>query len=174
MINKKTYKVAETSRGYILCDDDYNLITDGIEPFHVWKYFEVKEGQPFYAIDVFSIKLIREGIKGFEPDPYYYYGDSDSPLKNKRNRRLMDIVRKVLGDKRIKRLYQEHGENNWFRSVNEEYIAFGSCDYNRDIDDNYIYIQAEIKFRFWIEDGTIKFEPIWKFKEFDEIIYSLW
>ena len=157
MINKKTYKVAETPHDYILCDEDNNL-TDKAR-----RYFDVKEGDYWYGTDIFLLELHRADFENI--DNFFELLDEDGleqTLINMPNREYMILIKNILGEKGIDILLKDLGTRFSFETVDENYKSDGHFGYKFIIDETWICTQLEIKFRFWIEDGKIMNEPVWE------------
>ena len=157
MINKKTYKVAETPHDYILCDEDNNL-TDKAR-----RYFDVKEGDYWYGTDIFLLELHRADFETI--DNFFELLDEDGleqTLINMPNRDYMILIKNILGEKGIDMLLKDSLTRFSFETVDENYKADGHFGHKFIIDETWICTQLEIKFRFWVEDGKIKNEPVWE------------
>lgn len=157
MINKKTYKVAETPHDYILCDEDNNL-TDKAR-----RYFDVKEGDYWYGTDIFLLELHRADFETI--DNFFELLDEnglEQTLINMPNRDYMILIKNILGEKGIDILLKDLGTRFSFETVDENYKSDGHFGYKFIIDETWICTQLEIKFRFWVEDGKIKNEPVWE------------
>ena len=161
MINKKTYKVAETPHDYILCDEDNNL--NSYETDKARRYFDVKEGDYWYGTDIFLLELHRADFETI--DNFFELLDEDGleqTLINMPNRDYMILIKNILGEKGIDMLLKDSLTRFSFETVDENYKADGHFGHKFIIDETWICTQLEIKFRFWIEDGKIMNEPVWE------------
>lgn len=158
--NKKTYKVAETPYDYVLCDDN-NL--NSYETDEARRYFDVKEGEYWYGTDIFLLELHRADFETI--DNSFELLDEDSfeqTLINMPNRKYMILIKNILGEKGIDMLLKDSLTRFSFETVDENYKADGHFGHKFIIDGTWICTQLEIKFRFWVEDGKIKNEPVWE------------
>lgn len=166
MINKKTYKVAETPNDYVLCDDN-NL--NSYETDKARRYFNVKEGDYWYGTDIFLLELHRADFETI--DNFFELLDEDGleqTLINMPNRDYMILIKNILGEKGIDMLLKDSLTRFSFETVDENYKADGHFGHKFIIDETWICTQLEIKFRFWVEDGKIKNEPVWEPKHYIE------
>ena len=158
--NNRIYKVAETPYDYVLCDEDNNL--NSYKTDEARRYLNVKEGEYWYGTDIFLLELNRtdfESINNFE------LLDEDSfeeTLINMPNRDYMILIKNALGEKGIDMLLKDLETRFSFETVDEKYKADGHFGYKLIVDGTWICTQVEIKFRFWVEDGKIKNEPVWE------------
>lgn len=160
MINKKTYKVAETPNDYVLCDDN-NL--NSYKTNKARRYFDVKEGDYWYGTDIFLLELHRADFETI--DNFFELLDEDGleqTLINMPNRDYMILIKNILGEKGIDMLLKDSLTRFSFETVDENYKADGHFGHKFIIDETWICTQLEIKFRFWIEDGKIMNEPVWE------------
>lgn len=160
MINKKTYKVAETPNDYVLCDDN-NL--NSYKTDKARRYFDVKEGDYWYGTDIFLLELHRADFETI--DNFFELLDEDGleqTLINMPNRDYMILIKNILGEKGIDMLLKDSLTRFSFETVDENYKADGHFGHKFIIDETWICTQLEIKFRFWIEDGKIMNEPVWE------------
>lgn len=150
---EKTYTVYETNYDFML--EDETIENDG---FRIKSKFKVKEGEPWYGIDVFDISIDVEDFEDIE--------DLDEFIDNMDAQKFMNIVRDALGEEGVEMLYTDDDRRSYFTIVDENYKATGHKGYNMSYDYNgEISFQAEIKYKFWIENGIIKHEPVWEFEE---------
>ena len=154
--NNRIYKVAETPYDYVLCDDDNNL-TDKAR-----RYFDVKEGEYWYGTDIFLLELNRKDFEGIDNFELLDEDGLEQTLINMPNRKYMILIKNVLGEKGIDMLLKDSLTRFSFETVDENYKSNGHFGYKLYVDGTRICTQVEIKFRFWIEDGKIKNEPVWK------------
>ena len=160
----KTYTVAETSDDYILCDEN-GFLTSQFQPQRVFKEFRVKEGEPWYGVDVFDIRIDMEELEGIENIEYLDNDELDELIDNMDVQKFMNIVRDALGEEGVEMLYRDDDRRGFFTIVDEDYKATGHKGYNMSyVCNGEISFQAEIKYKFWIEDGIIEYEPIWEFE----------
>ena len=154
--NKKAqahYTVNETNYDFML--DGETIENDG---FRIKSKFKVKEGEPWYGIDVFDISVDIEDFVDIE--------DLDEFIDNMDVQKFMNIVRDALGEEGVEMLYIDDDRRSFFTIVDENYKATGHKGYNMSyVCNGEISFQAEIKYKFWIENGIIKHEPIWEFEK---------
>ena len=158
--NNRIYKVSETPYDYVLCDEDNNLISYKTDEAR--RYFDVKEGEYWYGTDIFLLELSR---KDFETIDNFKLLDDEGlkeTLINMPNRDYMILIKNSLGEKDIDMLLKDLGTRFSFETVDENYKSDGHFGHKLIVDENWICTQVEIKFRFWIEDGKIKNEPVWE------------
>ena len=157
--DKKTqahYTVYETNYDFML--DGETLQNDG---FRIKSKFKVKEGEPWYGIDVFDISIDIEDFVDIEN-----IEDLDEFIDNMDVQKFMNIVRDALGKDGVEMLYTDDDRRSFFTIVDENYKATGHKGYDMSyVCNGEISFQAEIKYKFWIENGVIKHEPIWEFEE---------
>lgn len=157
--DKKTqahYTVNETNYDFML--DGETLENDG---FRIKSKFKVKEGEPWYGIDVFDISIDIEDFVDIEN-----IEDLDEFIDNMDVQKFMNIVRDALGKDGVEMLYIDDDRRSFFTIVDENYKATGHKGYNMSyVCNGEISFQAEIKYKFWIENGVIKHEPVWEFEE---------
>lgn len=159
--NNRIYKVAETPYDYVLCDDDNNLISYKTDEAR--RYFDVKEGEYWYGTDIFLLELHRADFESI--DNFFELLDEDGleqTLINMPNRDYMILIKNILGEKGIDMLLKDLGTRFSFETVDEKYKSDGHFGHKFIIDETWICTQLEIKFRFWVEDGKIKNEPVWE------------
>ena len=159
--NNRIYKVAETPYDYVLCDEDNNL--NSYETDEARRYFDVKEGEYWYGTDIFLLELSRKDFESI--DNSFELLDEDGleqTLINMPNRDYMILIKNILGEKGIDMLLKDLGTRFSFETVDENYKSDGHFGYKFIIDETWICTQLEIKFRFWVEDGKIKNEPVWE------------
>ena len=156
--DKKTqahYTVYETNYDFML--DGETLQNDG---FRIKSKFKVKEGEPWYGIDVFDISIDIEDFVDIEN-----IEDLDEFIDNMDVQKFMNIVRDALGKDGVEMLYIDDDRRSFFTIVDENYKATGHKGYDMSyVCNGEISFQAEIKYKFWIENGVIKHEPIWEFE----------
>ena len=156
----KTYTVAETSDDFILCDEN-GFLTSQFQPQRVFKEFEVKEGEPWYGVDVFDIRIDIDIEELEDLDN----NELDELIDNMDVQKFMNIVKDALGEEGVEILYQDGFRRCFFTLVDENYKATGHKGHNMSYAYNGgISFQAEIKYKFWIENGIIKHEPVWEFE----------
>ena len=149
----QTYTVNETNYDFML--EGETIENDG---FRIKSKFKVKEGEPWYGIDVFDISIDMEDFEDIE--------DLDEFIDNMDVQKFMNIVRDALGEEGVEMLYTDDDRRSYFTIVDEDYKATGHKGYNMSyVCNGEISFQAEIKYKFWIENGVIKHEPIWEFEE---------
>ena len=157
--DKKTqahYTVNETNYDFML--DGETLQNDG---FRIKSKFKVKEGEPWYGIDVFDISIDIEDFVDIEN-----IEDLDEFIDNMDVQKFMNIVRDALGKDGVEMLYTDDDRRSFFTIVDENYKAIGHKGYDMSyVCNGEISFQAEIKYKFWIENGVIKHEPVWEFEE---------
>ena len=157
--DKKTqahYTVYETNYDFML--DGETLQNDG---FRIKSKFKVKEGEPWYGIDVFDISIDIEDFVDIEN-----IEDLDEFIDNMDVQKFMNIVRDALGKDGVEMLYTDDDRRSFFTIVDENYKATGHKGYDMSyVCNGEISFQAEIKYKFWIENGVIKHEPVWEFEE---------
>lgn len=158
--NNRIYKVAETPYDYVLCDEDNYL--NSYKTDEARRYFDVKEGEYWYGTDIFLLELNRtdfESINNFE-----LLDDEglEETLINMPNRKYMILIKNALGEKGIDMLLKDSLTRFSFETVDENYKADGHFGHKLYVDGTRICTQVEIKFRFCVEDGKIKNEPVWK------------
>ena len=156
--DKKTqaqYTVNETNYDFML--DGEILQNDG---FRIKSKFKVKEGEPWYGIDVFDISIDIEDFVDIEN-----IEDLDEFIDNMDVQKFMNIVRDALGKDGVEMLYTDDDRRSFFTIVDENYKATGHKGYDMSyVCNGEISFQAEIKYKFWIENGVIKHEPVWEFE----------
>ena len=161
---KKTYTVAETSDDFILCDEN-GFLTSQFQPRRVLKEFEVKEGEPWYGVDVFDIRIDMEELEGIENIEYLDNDELDELIDNMDVQKFMNIVKDALGEEGVEMLYLDGDRRSFFTLVDENYKATGHKGHNMSYAYNdEISFQAEIKYKFWVENGEIEYEPVWEFE----------
>lgn len=150
------YTVNETNYDFML--DGETIENDG---FRIKSKFKVKEGEPWYGIDVFDITIDIEDFVDIED-----IEDLDEFIHNMDVQKFMNIVRDALGKDGVEMLYIDDDRRSFFTIVDENYKATGHKGYNMSyVCNGEISFQAEIKYKFWIENGVIKHEPVWEFEE---------
>ena len=160
---EKTYIVAETTDDYILCDEN-GFLTSHFQPLRVFKEFEVKEGEPWYGVDVFDIHIDMEDLEDIENIEDLDNDELDELIDNMDVQKFMNIVKDTLGEEGVEMLYQDSDRRCFFTLVDENYKAPGHKGHNMSYAYNGgISFQAKIKYKFWIENGIIKHEPVWEF-----------
>lgn len=161
---KKTYTVAETSDDFILCDEN-GFLTSQFQPERVFKEFQVKEKEPWYGVDVFDIRINMEELEGIENIEYLDNDELDELIDNMDAQKFMNIVKDALGEEGVEILYQDGFRRCFFTKVDENYKATGNKGHNMSYAYNGgISFQAEIKYKFWVENGEIEYEPVWEFE----------
>ena len=166
--NNRIYKVAETPHDYVLCDENNNLITY-YETDKARRFLNVKEGEYWYGTDIFLLELRRADFETI--DNSFELLDEDGleqTLINMPNRKYMILIKNILGEKGIDMLLKDLGTRFSFETVDENYKSDGHFGYKFIIDETWICTQLEIKFRFWVEDGKIKNEPVWESEHYIE------
>ena len=157
--DKKTqahYTVNETNYDFML--DGETIENDG---FRIKSKFKVKEGEPWYGIDVFDISIDIDDFVDIEN-----IEDLDEFIDNMDVQKFMNIVRDTLGKDGVEMLYIDDDRRSFFTIVDENYKATGHKGYNMSyVCNGEISFQAEIKYKFWIENGVIKHEPVWEFEK---------
>ena len=149
----QTYTVNETNYDFML--DGETIENDG---FRIKSKFKVKEGEPWYGIDVFDISIDMEDFEDIE--------DLDEFIDNMDVQKFMNIVRDALGEEGVEMLYTDDDRRSYFTIVDEDYKATGHKGYDMSyVCNGEISFQAEIKYKFWIENGVIKHEPVWEFEK---------
>lgn len=160
----KTYTVAETSDDFILCDEN-GFLTSQFQPQRVFKEFQVKEKEPWYGVDVFDIRIDMEELEGIENIEYLDNDELDELIDNMDVQKFMNIVKDALGEEGVEILYQDGFRRCYFTKVDENYKATGNKGHNMSYAYNGgISFQAEIKYKFWVENGEIEYEPVWEFE----------
>lgn len=165
--NNRIYKVAETPYDYVLCDEDNNL--NSYKTDEARRYFDVKEGEYWYGTDIFLLELRRADFETI--DNSFELLDEDEfeqTLINMPNRDYMILIKNILGEKGIDMLLEDLETRFSFETVDENYKSDGHFGYKFIIDKTWICTQLEIKFRFWVEDGKIKNEPVWEHTHYIE------
>ena len=156
----QTYTVYETNYDFML--EGETLENDG---FRIKSKFKVKEGEPWYGIDVFVISIDMEDFEDFENIEDLDNNELDELIDNMDVQKFMNIVRDALGEEGVEMLYRDDDRRGFFTIVDEDYKATGHKGYNMSyVCNGEISFQAEIKYKFWIEDGIIEYEPIWEFE----------
>ena len=166
--NKKTYKVAETPYDYVLCDEDNNNL-NSYKTDEARRYFDVKEGEYWYGTDIFLLKLSRADFKSIDNFDFFDIDGLEQTLINMPNRDYMILIKNTLDKKGIDKLLKDLETRFSFETVDENYKSDGHFGYKLVVYGNRIYTQVEIKFRFWIEDGKIKNEPVWEPEHYIDI-----
>ena len=159
--NNRIYKVAETPYDYVLCDDDNNLISYKTDEAR--RYFDVKEGDYWYGTDIFLLELHRADFETID-NSFKLLDDEGlkETLINMPNRDYIILIKNALGEKGIDMLLKDLGTRFSFETVDENYKSDGHFGHKLIVDETWICTQLEIKFRFWVEDGKIKNEPVWE------------
>ena len=152
---EKTYTVGVINGNFVVDDETTNLKS--------YEKVEVKEGQPWYCtvemlidIDIEDILTAGKSIDGII-----------ETFKKMSNQEFMDMVKKRLGEKGIEKIYLRSGQTRIDDFCDNDYIADGIKGREYTIGhliDTFIDFQVEIKFKFWIENGEIKHEPVWDFE----------
>ena len=163
--NNKIYKVAETPYDYVLCDDN-NL--NSYETDEARRYFNVKEGEYWYGTDIFLLELNRTDFESIDNFELLDEDGLEQTLINMPNRKYMILIKNVFGEKGIDMLLKDFLTRFSFETVDENYKADGHFGHKLYVDGTRVCTQVEIKFRFWIEDGKIKNEPVWKHTHYIE------
>lgn len=158
--NNRIYKVAETPYDYVLCDEDNNL--NSYKTDEARRYFNVKEGEYWYGTDIFLLELNRTDFEGIDNFELLDEDGLEQTLINMPNRKYMILIKNILGEKGIDMLLKDSLTRFSFETVDENYKADGHFGHKLYVDGTRICTQVEIKFRFWVEDGKIKNEPVWK------------
>lgn len=159
--NNRIYKVAETPYDYVLCDEDNNNL-NSYKTDEARRYFDVKEGEYWYGTDIFLLELNRTDFEGIDKFELLDEDGLEQTLINMPNRKYMILIKNVLGEKGIDMLLKDSSTRFSFETVDENYKADGHFGHKLYVDGTRICTQVEIKFRFWIEDGKIMNEPVWK------------
>ena len=159
---KKTYTVwnVPTEGDYVIFNDEWC----GYDPY---EEFEVEEGEVWYGTSILDISLDPKNIKDIENIEYYDQGELMEILENMGNQKLMDLVKNTLGEEGIERIYLNYYLHTSFDKCEKEYVADGNfgSEYTIYVDwCGVISFEAEIKFKFWIENGCINHSVVWKFK----------
>ena len=167
--SEKTYKVNETTYDFMtdeelneLYDEPYANITD-MEDFRVEKEFEVKEGEPWYGACIFNdVVISKEDIENIENIDELDDEELEQFIHNLSDEEITKMMKNAL-EEDIETLYDDCDYRGYFTKVDENYKAHAIYSFI-DISESYISFQAEIKFKFWIENGEIKHEPVWEFE----------
>ena len=163
--NNRIYKVAETPYDYVLCDDN-NL--NSYETDEARRYFDVKEGEYWYGTDIFLLELRRADFESINNFELLDEDGLEQTLINMSNRKYMILIKNILGEKGIDMLLKDLETRFSFETVDENYKADGHFGHKLYVDGTRICTQVEIKFRFWVEDGKIMNEPVWKHTHYIE------
>ena len=161
----QTYTVNETTYDFLtdedLNDEFYEDIVDR-EDFRVEKEFEVKEGEPWYGVDIFDVVISKEDIENIENIDELEDEELEQIIHNMSDEEITNLMKNGL-EEDIETLYRDYDYRGYFTKVDENYKA--TAIYS-DIDTSgaIISFQSEIKFKFWIENGIIKHEPVWEFE----------
>ena len=166
---EKTYTVNETTHDFMtdeelneLYDEPYANITD-MEDFRVEKEFEVKEGEPWYGACIFNnVYILKEDIENIENIDELEDEELEQIIHNMSDEEITNLMKNGI-EEDIETLYDDCDYRGYFTKVDENYKAHAIYSFI-DISESTISFQAEIKFKFWIENGEIKHEPVWEFK----------
>ena len=160
----KTYTVAETSDDYILCDEN-GFLTSLFQPERVFKEFQVKEKEPWYATTVFDAEINIEDIEDFENFNELDNEELQQTLSNMKPSKFMNILRDALGEEGIEEILNDIDSRCGFNRCSDDYVADGQYDLEI-YDSGTIYFVFEIKYKFWINQyEEIECEPVWEFKD---------
>ena len=166
---EKTYTVNETTYDFMtdeelneLYDEPYANITD-MNDFNVEKEFEVKEGEPWYGVCIFNnVDLLKEDIGNIENIDELDDEELEQIIHNMSDEEITNLMKNGIEDD-IETLYDDSDYRGYFTKVDENYKAHAIYSFI-DISESSISFQSEIKFKFWIENGEIKHEPVWDFE----------
>ena len=159
MKDKKTqthYTVGVINGRFVVDDETTNLKS--------YEKIEVKEGQPWYCKVEMVIDMDIEDIL----TAGQYIDEIIETFKKMPNQEFMDMVKKRLGEKVIERIFLLSPHTRIDDFCDKDYIANGIKDMEfilKYLSDNFIVFQAEIKYKFWFENGLIKHEPVWEFEK---------
>ena len=164
---EKTYTVNETTYDFMtdeelneLYDEPYANITD-MNDFNVEKEFEVKEGEPWYGVCIFDVDILKEDIENIENIDLMTDEELEQIIHKMSGEGITNLMKNGIED--IETLYDDFDYRGYFTKVDENYKAHAIYSFI-DISESSISFQSEIKFKFWIENGEIKHEPVWDFE----------
>ena len=164
--SEKTYKVNETTYDFMtdedLNDEFYEDIVD-MEDFRVEKEFEVKEGEPWYGVDIFDVVISKEDIENIENIDELEDEELEQIIHNMSDEEITNLMKNGI-EEEIETLYDDCDYRGYFTKVDENYKAHAIYSFI-DISESSISFQSEIKFKFWSENGIIKHEPVWEFEK---------
>lgn len=156
---KTTYKVCNFKGDYVIFNDEC-----GNNPFEL---FDLEEGEVWYATNLLAINLDPNDIGNIE-NRYDQDRIIKRIIKNMGNQKLMDLVKNTLGEEGIERLLHNEYCPPSFEKCEKDYVADGNLGLEYTIDGDfggYVVFEAEIKFKFWIENGRISHSVVWEFKD---------
>lgn len=158
---EKTYTVYETTYDF-MTDDELNGEFYVNDDFRVEKEFEVKEGEPWYGVDIFDVNILKEDIENIENIDELEDEELEQIIHNMSDEEITNLMKDGI-EEDIETLYNDCDYRGYFTKVDENYKAYAIYSFI-DISESSISFQAEIKFKFWIENGIIKHEPVWDFE----------
>lgn len=165
--SEKTYTVNETTYDFMTdeelneLDEPYVSITD-MDNFRIEKEFEVKEGEPWYGVDIFNVDILKEDIENIENIDEIEDEELEQIIDNMSDEEITNLMKNGI-EEDIETLYKDFDRRGYFTKVDENYKAHAIYSFI-DISESFISFQSEIKFKFWIENGEIKHEPVWEFE----------
>ena len=167
--SEKTYTVNETTYDFMtdeeldeLYDEPYANITD-MNDFRVEKEFEVKEGEPWYGVCIFNnVDILKEDIENIENIDDLDDEELEQIILDMSDEKITNLMKNGI-EENIETLYDDFDYRGYFTKVDENYKAHAIYSLI-DISESSISFQSEIKFKFWIENGEIKHEPVWDFE----------
>ena len=166
---EKIYTVNETTYDFMtdeeldeLYDEPYANITD-MNDFNVEKEFEVKEGEPWYGVCIFNnVDILKEDIENIENIDDLDDEELEQIILDMSDEKITNLMKNGI-EENIETLYDDFDYRGYFTKVDENYKAHAIYSLI-DISESSISFQSEIKFKFWIENGEIKHEPVWDFE----------
>lgn len=142
----ETYTVYQTnySYGYGVSDEYVSPNEDDIT-----ESFEAEEGAEWYGVDIMSFTIPADDIE----DAGYDIDEVEGMDDNK----LIEMLKEVIDDDK---LYDwENGGN--IEECDEDYKVTGPKGFGVERYYNEVVVTAEIKYKFWIENGDVKYSVVW-------------
>lgn len=166
----KQSKKAQAEKTYTVYETTYDFMTDEEleEPyvnddFRIEKEFEVKEKEPWYGAAIFNnAYILKEDIENIENIDELDDEELEQIIHNMSDEEITNLMKNGI-EEDIETLYDDCDYRGYFTKVDENYKAYAIYS-SIDISESSISFQFEIKFKFWIENGIIKHEPVWDFE----------
>ena len=111
---------------------------------------------------VHAYSILKEDIENIENIDELEDEELEQIIHNMSDEEITNLMKNGI-EEDIETLYDDCDYRGYFTKVDENYKAHAIYSFI-DISESTISFQAEIKFKFWIEKGEIKHEPVWEFK----------
>lgn len=142
----ETYTVYQTNYSY-----GYGVTDEYVSPNEedITESFEAEEGAEWYGVDIMSFTIPANDIE----DAGYDIDEVEGMEDNK----LMEMLKEVIDEDK---LYDwEKGGN--IEECDEDYKVTGPKGFGVERYYNEVVVTAEIKYKFWIENGDVKYSVVW-------------